>query len=245
VPAEEDRAFYYDPVPSFLPSHRLLVGTYYINAEKFLSLFRQGCDYGALLRTNRKQYAAKRGYGSVIETENLAPSRPHAWGKLLALLKWFALGYEWILIMDADSLVMNYDVDLLSTMIEKVPASKHIVMSRDGNGFCTGVFLIRNSLWSRKFIRDANRLTRFDNHPWWEQAAMMEMFSMPEYLDKVHVVEQRSLNAYPQGTIGHHYFYQPGDFILHFAGTKAAAFGNAVRGYAKYIKDVVDVTNCT
>ena len=63
----------------------IVIGTFYKPVGKF-GHFR--CDYGTYLHANRWRYASIHGYQYDIGTEELDPTRPLAWQKVLWVMKW-------------------------------------------------------------------------------------------------------------------------------------------------------------
>lgn len=184
------------PVSSVLtvvPASCLLVRAELCAAIAVVSL----CDYDggdtaltALSMSNKLAYTRKHGYGLFIETERLDPTRPHAWGKMLALLK-HAEQAEWLVWVDCDSFFMNMEVQLeqlLPTQSQCVEhenrapdgQNSHFVVTEDAAMLNTGVFFVRNHRWSLDVLRRAYGVddsghiapSPFENHPWWEQGAL-------------------------------------------------------------------------
>jgi len=115
---------------------------------------------------NKQTYAKRHGYELVLVSgENIDPSRPAAWSKFKALAEHLNR-FDYILFVDVDALVMNFDVrlqDLVST-------NKDIFMTEDWNGLNTGVFIIRNSPWGHWFLKEA----------WGEKGSEQEYMSRHE-----------------------------------------------------------------
>jgi len=89
-------------------------GAHGTTSGRFEALAAPGCDLLTLLRRNRGAYAAAHGYSWAIETTVLDPSRPAAWGKVLAAMRWLRL-FKVVLLVDADAFITNLDRPLTST----------------------------------------------------------------------------------------------------------------------------------
>lgn len=164
---------------------------------------------------NKKKYANKHGYDVFIYHEILDQTRPPAWSKILAIQRHLA-HYDWIYWSDADSLVMKTDTKLEDFIDDKVD----MIISKgcyEGN-LNMGSFLLKNSTWSHALLKKIYDQTFFIHDPLWEQAAFQYILQQdPKQLTHVKVLPQRKLNAnYGYGDTA--YWYQPGDFIVHFYG---------------------------
>jgi hypothetical protein len=86
----------------------------------------------------------------------------------------------------------------------------------------SGVFLIKNSQWSQKFLQEVldlqSSVSRDD--AWGEQRAIIAWIAQHPDDEHVTVVEQRVMNSFHKG--GPRTEFQPGDFVIHFAGSRAS-----------------------
>lgn len=115
---------------------------------------------------NKQTYANRHGYELVVVSgENIDPSRPAAWSKFKALAEHLNR-FDYVLFVDVDALVMNFDVRLQHL----VSTNKDIFITEDWNGLNTGVFIIRNSPWSHWFLKEA----------WGEKGSEQEYMSRHE-----------------------------------------------------------------
>ncbi len=99
----------------------------------------------------------------------------------------------------------------------------HLIISNDFNGFNSGHFLIKNCEWSKKLLKDAYSHTEFINHPEWDQGAILAAIRQnPENIAVTKLIQQRLYNSFSGSYIGNFLqaTYQPGDFIIHFAGIR-------------------------
>jgi len=168
---------------------------------------------------NKKNYCAQHGYDFICGEETLDPTRTIAWSKILLILKTMESSQcKWIFWSDADSLIMNTGLRIEDLIDE----SYNLIINYDFNGLNTGHFLIRNCEWSRQFLKEVYTHEEFIDDPEWDQGAILATLQQnPQYLTVTKTVQQRLMNSFPDG---HGFFlqstYQPGDFILHFAGVR-------------------------
>ena len=116
--------------------------------------------------TNHRAYASRHGYG-YLEVEDAGqysldlPDRAGhfaehmGWSKVAILLELLSSQehkqYEWFFWSDADALFMNHEVSLgfLADL-----GQFDLVISGDFRGVNTGNFLLKNSDWSRRYMRN-------------------------------------------------------------------------------------------
>lgn len=102
---------------------------------------------------NKRAYAKRHGYELVVVTgAGIDRSRPAAWSKIQAM-RTHLPRFDYLCYFDADTLVMNPEVQLLDYAAQA--PDKDVFISEDLNGLNTGVFMLRNSSWSQWFLREA------------------------------------------------------------------------------------------
>ncbi len=172
-------------------------------------------DIGAISSPNKKRYADKHGYDFICVDYVRDSNRSASWNKILWLEKLLP-EYDWVFWTDADSLVMNCEIRLEDIIGD---SAHDLILTRDENGLNAGQFLIRNCYWSLWLLGSVWNQIQFLNHAWSEQAALMHVLrvmSEPHRTEHVRFLPSKNiLNSYCN-----HYRsdYQPGDFIVHFAG---------------------------
>ena len=92
---------------------------------------------------NKQAYADTHGYDVIVDGDIIDETRPTSWSKLLAMRKYLPY-YDFLLYVDADTLVTNYDIKLEDI----VDYGYDQVLAADRNGLNCGVWLIRNTPWS-------------------------------------------------------------------------------------------------
>ena len=210
-----------------------------------VTLATDNLPYKEASLSNKKAYCKKHDYNFVSFSESLDEGRPTPWSKIKAMeevLDGNKIGYEtfhtdWAVWIDADAFIMNDEIKLESFINEEYA----MIIALDSFTVNTGVFFLKNTENSKEFLSKCYEKTHFSNHPWWEQAAVIEYLNEPNGL-KVKTLHQREINSYPSvlkeitnsdwTKTKHQLFfnnrklaeegsYEEGDFILHFAGFKS------------------------
>ena len=136
---------------------------------------------------NQQRYAKKHGYVWNDSSHLVDPSRPPAWSKLLAVQALLQPNShcDWVLWLDADVVIMNSNIRLENL----VPADPDIMLIATYDRKFTansGVWLLRNSDWSRQFL-----------HDWWNLKAWVRRPGLSLSGDNAafgHLVDQVLLN---------------------------------------------------
>ncbi len=116
-----------------------------------------------------KEYAKKWGYDHIlIEDQQL---KNISFEKYRGVKEAFNKGYDWVLHIDSDAIVNNMDIPV-TYYTEECPLDRDYVIMRECplNEHCglfgclnTGVFFIRNTQWSREFVKFLINFSE-DNH---------------------------------------------------------------------------------
>lgn len=170
---------------------------------------------------NKEEYCARHGYDFICGDKTLDASRGITWSKILLIQEVMKnKDVKWIFWSDADALIMNTGL-LIEDLIDE---NYNLIINFDHNGYNSGHFLIRNCEWSRRFLEEVYTHDEFvnDNDGEWEQGAMLKTLQSDlKYSSATKTVPQRLMNSFP-ALIGSllQVTYQPGDFVLHFAGVR-------------------------
>lgn len=115
-------------------------------------------------------YADRHGYHLQADPPRML-MRPPSWGKL-PVIRAALDDHDEVLWIDADVIIVDADRDIA----DEVPADAWQAITRhhtpEGEVPSCGVWLVRRPMW--KPLEDMWRLTRYMNHPWWEQAALLD-----------------------------------------------------------------------
>uniref|UniRef100_A0A6C0D6W4 Nucleotide-diphospho-sugar transferase domain-containing protein n=1 Tax=viral metagenome TaxID=1070528 RepID=A0A6C0D6W4_9ZZZZ len=172
---------------------------------------------------SKKDYCEVHDYEFVLGDEKFWDrERPIPWSKIPFLLHVLnnSSDGEFIFMSDADVYITNLEFDIEESIVSLLLEEKDLFMTIDSCGHINdGNILIRNSEWSRDFWKRVYEQTDLLYHPWWENAAVIKLIETNKSdLDKVQITSNcRLFNAYIQGLEGMP-LWQPGDFLVHFAG---------------------------
>jgi galactosyl transferase GMA12/MNN10 family len=200
-----------------------------------VSLYDEGYkNIGCYSDINKAAYAQAHGYDLFLHHKTLDHTRPVAWSKILALQKHLN-HYDWLFWSDADSLIMNQAISL-ETLIDD---DFDIIISKEATlgNMNTGNFLIKNSLWSKKLLKDIYAQTALIYSCCWEQDALAYLLKINPALNQhIKLVHQRLINAHPYEPGG---AYKEGDLLVHFYG----AWGVSRWNKHSFMKDWYRITN--
>eukprot|EP01104_Vermistella_antarctica_P014039 TRINITY_DN4347_c0_g2_i1.p1 TRINITY_DN4347_c0_g2~~TRINITY_DN4347_c0_g2_i1.p1 ORF type:complete len:412 (-),score=97.82 TRINITY_DN4347_c0_g2_i1:53-1288(-) len=181
---------------------------------------------------NREAYARRWGYSfcmgtqmaSVIDLERT----PH-WSKLLMVYT-LLHHFEWVFWLDADALILNYDVPLehfvadavrrrsdetrddhRSEPIDFILGANH----GDLNDINTGAFFMRQTDWTKYVLKEAYHYKNVLVHGWHDQAAIMDIIQNSKEVSShhYHITPITDFNAQPAN-----YHSGRGMFVFHNAG---------------------------
>ncbi|HWD86292.1 MAG TPA: class I SAM-dependent methyltransferase [Solirubrobacteraceae bacterium] len=134
-------------------------------------------DYRSLLSRSAlsfERYAERWGWDVVLSTEDLTDGRPAPWAKV-KLLQELLHEYEWVLWLDADVVIVDFDADISA----EIQSDKDLYLVEHpwlGQYTAnTGVMLLRNCAWTHDFLEDVWAHERYIEHPWWENAAVLDL----------------------------------------------------------------------
>jgi galactosyl transferase GMA12/MNN10 family len=112
---------------------------------------------GGLLRDNHVRYTDRHGYQYTYREKPVDPTRPPAWSKIRAVqeeLMTPGRGCEWVMWLDADAVIMNSTIPVESLLRLAEPDADLIVTPDRRFGVSSGVWLIKNSDWSKRFLEE-------------------------------------------------------------------------------------------
>jgi galactosyl transferase GMA12/MNN10 family len=150
------------------------------------------CSIGAgphaeLLEISRPTFAGfaeRHGYELITSTES-APGRPPAWAKV-PMLREAIESYELVLWIDADAVIVEGGRDIADELVPDRDLA--LVRHRRGGQLIpnTGVMVLRGTGLSRDLLDRMWNATRFVDHPWWENAALVDAlgYDLPGALDR-------------------------------------------------------------
>jgi hypothetical protein len=108
---------------------------------------------------NKLQYCLARGYALVVpplaRVREAAAGSPVPWAKFPLARDVLDEGYEYVLVIDADAMIMRADVSLDLAADELEREGRQLLISTDFNGLNSGVFLLRAGRWADDFLEAA------------------------------------------------------------------------------------------
>jgi glycosyl transferase family (putative galactosyltransferase) len=138
----------------------------------------------ALSEPTFRAYARDHGYELVTSTE-ADVGRPPAWAKV-ALLRELIEAFDLVLWIDADAVIVDGRADIA----RELEPDRHLALVRhrhlDQLVPNTGVMLVRSGEPSRALLERVWSNTRYVDHPWWENAALLDVlgYRLPGSLDR-------------------------------------------------------------
>jgi len=185
---------------------------------------------------NRKIYSSKFGYDIVFMTESaeLTGGRHPVWSAMALPLRLLQLSppkYEYVMWMDCDALFIDLNVRIEDLIA--LHAEKDLIISEDGRGLSGGNWIIKNTDWSRNFLRSLINNPAFDKYDLKDQFGILWSLLGPGtwsdnydlestrpwgYPSNIALLPQRLINAYPYAFCrpSHHCFEDGRDFIVSF-----------------------------
>lgn len=102
----------------------------------------------------------------------LHPARPDAWDKII-LINHMLNYYEIVMWIDSDCIFFNPWPDIRTTLHNNHPI--YLVRQQWGGIVNSGVFVARSNQESREILNAIWNNTNYIHHPWWEQAALLDL----------------------------------------------------------------------
>lgn len=203
---------------------------------------------------NKQMYAKKHQYHLFDGSRHIDTSRPPAWSKIKAVQHLMKARDEvddqgnsgeacdWVVWTDADTVVMNSTIRI-TDFLPSDPTKDLVVASDKGGGYNSGVFLFRNSQWSKDFLRAWWNMKDFVRPPGFSlsgdnaalKAYLQTLHDLNEFDSHVLVPPRCTMNSFAQfltiteslDIMDHltektwhmdNEHYHKGDFIAHIPG---------------------------
>lgn len=123
-----------------------------------------------------RDYAERHGYDLCTTEVGDTQGRPMSWGKV-PLLRRLLCSYDFVLWIDADAIIVDNSLDI-ETLIPPDNFQAFVVLDIAGNGGpspCCGVWALRASERTQRFLAQVWDQEDLTGHKWWEQAAVMRL----------------------------------------------------------------------
>eukprot|EP01040_Poterioochromonas_malhamensis_P004864 gene4864-5218_t len=212
---------------------------------------------------NREKYCNLYGFELINGNDQLDHSRPPAWSKLKAM-DHYLYKYDYLIYIDMDVIIMNFDRDYINDYIE-LGTKKDFIMTEDWSGVNTGVWIAKNTPFTHWFLQTAWNQTQLiprlspvgipypfeyeqrsfhfllQTKVWQQRHLQVYRGDYKELRDHFLILPQCSMNSY----IMYPYYwkgdrevshYVQGDFLVHFAGKK----GKVKTNLMNYFLDVAE-----
>eukprot|EP00736_Rhodelphis_marinus_P004049 Rmarinus@m.27828 len=173
------------------------------------------------LRANKLRYAIKHGYAFASEEDPFIAQdvpRHYTWGKFDVALRHLP-HCDWLVWVDMDAVVTNMQTTVEDILLRAGVTDRiHAVFAQppSDDGLNAGVFFLRNTAWSFRFLEKLQTLTTFFGR--YDQDAIRWLIQQSsEWSDHVLIVSQASLFNSLCGFESGQCLWEPGDFIVHFA----------------------------
>jgi hypothetical protein len=150
-------------------------------------------EMGAVCEASLAAYARAQDLELRV-VRGVVPDRPPAWTKIKVIASLFQEGFDFVLWVDTDAVIVRTDADirgeiedgkdlyLVAHQVDVHPMPGMMVRLDVPN---TGVMLLRNSDWMRRFLEETWSRTAYLHHRWWENAAVIELLGYHRLLDQV------------------------------------------------------------
>jgi hypothetical protein len=144
-----------------------------------------------------RAYAGRHGY-EVITSTAAPPERPPAWAKV-PLIRDTLENYDLVLWIDADAVIVDGTEDIVAAL---GPDAQLALVRHRREGVLipnTGVMVWRSGDFSRGLLDRVWASTRFIDHPWWENAALLDAlgYDFPRFNRLDRVLRRRFRAAQP------------------------------------------------
>lgn len=199
-------------------------------------------SYVYLSLKNKDHYVRRHGYDLIVDYE-AHTERSVVYWKFDMIEKIIKSGkYDWIWWLDFDTLFTNTDVkieDIIEEELRNVtnPEEIDMLVTHDCNGFNGGSFILRGHDRAFNFMRDAWKMDddwKAKGESINEQDALKHLFDEERNKDKVRVVSQWKMNAFPEEIQCYDEekrAWEDKMFVIHFAGAWAHVKGEDPTGY--------------
>lgn len=139
-----------------------------------------------------KVYTQTFGYDLRVNADLVATDRAASWQKIPLIRELFDEGYDFVLWVDADALFMRYDQDVQEViepgkdlyMVCHVAPDPYVGPDATKDTPNAGVLLLRNCEWTRGLLQDLWDCEQYVDHPWWENAALLDLMGYYYPLEK-------------------------------------------------------------
>ncbi len=177
-------------------------------------------DFGRYTSINLRNYSNIYGYDFIEYNHTLDINRHPSWSKVKAM-NINIDRYDWLVWIDADAVITNKCINIESI----IDPNYDIIIAREdccARSINTGVFILRNSEWTKNYLQLWYNQEQFSNTWPWDQAAFVHLYDNNiDVRNHTKVVRQNVLNSRGTTLAQPNTFtdsgrFQDRDFIVHF-----------------------------
>lgn len=171
----------------------------------------------------RIEYCKKNGYDYIDDDSVLDKDRHPAWSKIL-LAKKYLKSYDYLWVVDADTMIFNQDIKLEDYICEHM-FDKKIMACRDVSGkINTGSVFFKNTYYTMKILDLIYEQTQYIDDKTWEQEAFNYLYEndSEKLKDNCSILptHMQTLFNCPVG------LFKPDIFMIHFYGPRDSKWVN-------------------
>jgi hypothetical protein len=121
------------------------------------------------------------------------PERPASWYKIPLILSKFDSGADYVIWVDSDTTIINYDYDITEFL-----GDASVYITKDINGINCGVMIWKLSDFTRDVLEKIWSMEEFLDHHCWEQAAFAKLVddNYNGLSSQIKYIDQSEINAY-------------------------------------------------
>jgi hypothetical protein len=187
-------------------------------------------DYSEISCAIQRMYCARHGYDYLEFRELLDGAAAPTWNKpaVVARLLWSKKNYDYVMWIDADAAFNNHEI-ALEDILGLWPDHDFLISMDPANVIprecCAGVFIVRNTPWSRGFVdrwlaagrsMDGGKYFARDRKGKKDQVILNRLLKRPDEAPHVKVLPSCYLNE------DAHRAHGPSSFILHAMASSTA-----------------------
>lgn len=170
-------------------------------------------EIGELTAPTLREYAQRHNHGLRLHTGGFEIGYHASWSKIVFTKQAFSSGADVVFWIDSDAAVTNQTITLDSLL----SFPEELVLANDPWGINCGVWLLRRSSWSDRFLSDVWS-ARNTTAKLWDQDTIQDLLDAGRLNGHYRLVYPRLLNAIPSRPELRHFHWRPGDFICHSTG---------------------------
>ncbi|GJQ10014.1 hypothetical protein GpartN1_g1805.t1 [Galdieria partita] len=190
--------------------------------------------------SNKIAYSKHHNYDFFVCNCTVDENWHAMWGKVLALEAILAKGYRWVIFLDLDLLITNFDTRLEEFFLEE---SFDIIIGVDCNGINDGVVMFRGTESNIQLLRSLWTFTEYSNEYYHEQTALWRTISRNRTIAKrTLLIPPGILQSYQDDSCGSKFGGE--DFIIHFPGDfTSRKLANEMKKYMNFatFKDTIEI----